>query len=441
MTDKPALPAVGEIIGDRFRIEELIGTGGMGAVYRATQLNLGRDVALKLLLPRHAGVAISRARFEREARVASVLRHPNAMEIYDFGDDEGRLYIAMQLLHGQSLRHECPPGGPPVAVARILDLGYQIADLLATAHAIPLVHRDLKPENIFVEKLPSGLERVVVADFGLAFSSARVETGRLTTDDVVAGTPVYMSPEQAAGDELGPPSDIYSLGCILYELATGAVPFEGEGAVVLARHLFAPLTAPLDRRPGLALPPLLDEIICRMLAKRTDHRPTAMEVRAALAAIDPETTAARQRSRDETYLLGREARMLPPTPVPERATATEEPGLLHGGPVRLAVTRRLADDVVTALAATRLDVFELGGNEPDSGVAAIYAPGASPAEVRHLAKGGRPVLADSDAKDLTRITELLRAGAAEVVTLPFTVDDLARKIHRAIRKARGGSRR
>ena len=133
--------------------------------------------------------------------------------------------------------------------------------------------------------------------------------------------------------------------------------------------------------------------------------------------------------------------MLPPTPVPERATATEEPGLLHGGSVRLAVTRRLTDDLVTSLAASHLDVFELAGNEPDSGVAAIYAPDASPEEVRRLARQGRPVIAGAKVADMARITELLRAGAAEVVTLPFTIDDLARKIHRAIRKARGGSRR
>ncbi|MCA9705340.1 MAG: serine/threonine protein kinase, partial [Myxococcales bacterium] len=191
---EPASLAPGTVIANRYVIERKLGEGGMGQVYQATQVNLRRDVALKLLhgnLPDHEA---GRRRFIREARVAAALRHPSAVEIYDVGMDGPHVFIVMELLTGMVLRdlvlseHRLP-------LADALELTVQIADLLVTAHAIPLVHRDLKPENIFVEHDREGRLRARVVDFGLAFIEGDAETGRLTREGLVVGTPAFLAPE------------------------------------------------------------------------------------------------------------------------------------------------------------------------------------------------------------------------------------------------------
>jgi eukaryotic-like serine/threonine-protein kinase len=431
------LPTPGDVLGGRYSVEKLIGAGGMGAVYRARQTNLDRPVAIKVLLPKHAESAVPRARFEREARVAASLHHPNAIEIYDFGEDRGWLFLAMELMLGRTLRHDCPPGFDPLPIPRVLDVGYQVADVLIAVHALPLVHRDVKPDNIFIEMLPNGIDRVVLGDFGLAFSLTRPDAGRVTDEEIVCGTPVYMSPEQAAGRDIGPPSDIYSLGCVLYELLTGDVPFDGDGAVVLARHLYAPLIAPRKRRPDLDIPGALDDLVRRMLAKRPEARPNAAEAAAALQAMDPETTERRQRSRGESYRLGREARMvsLPPVayePTVQTGPATEDDAHVHVGLVGV-----IDDASLTALAASGFEVQSLGDTSPGDEVEVIYAPGATVSAVRGLALRGRPVVTDASPADMERLTELLRAGATEVVTRTDALDEVVRKLWRAARRRRG----
>ncbi|MCZ7685596.1 MAG: serine/threonine protein kinase [Sandaracinaceae bacterium] len=283
--------APGTILATRYRVERVIGRGGMGVVYRALQLPMERPVALKVLRPELTGDPRARARFEREARAASALAHPAAVVIHDFGEHEGMAYLAMELVEGRGLRALVDEG---VSTERAIELSHQLADVLAAAHRAGLVHRDLKPENVIVRE--EGQEPIArVLDFGLAFLDERGPGGRMTREGVVVGTPEYLSPEQARGEEVGPPTDVYALGCVLHELLTGRPPFSGTEMDVLTKQLFAP-PPPLSRAGALDprdVPALLDELRRAMLDKRPAARPTAEEVRDRLSALDPDPARAR----------------------------------------------------------------------------------------------------------------------------------------------------
>ncbi|HEY1101171.1 MAG TPA: serine/threonine-protein kinase, partial [Myxococcota bacterium] len=231
------LPRPGDVIAGRYRIDEQLGRGGMGAVYRATQLGLLRAVAVKVLLPDRTSQLV-RDRFEREARVAAAMRHDGVVDVYDFGVDENaRLFLVMELLIGESL-------GDRLDRERIMsdaaasDVIAQVSTALAAAHDVGLVHRDIKPDNIFCVE-PETVEawpRCKVVDFGLAFIKDGGDLGRLTSDTIISGTPDYMAPEQCRGGaEVGPPADIYALGCLFLEMLTGRPPFGGEQGEVLAQ--------------------------------------------------------------------------------------------------------------------------------------------------------------------------------------------------------------
>ncbi|MGB9338064.1 MAG: serine/threonine-protein kinase, partial [Polyangiales bacterium] len=211
--------APGTVIADRFVVEHQVGAGGMGKVYAAKQLGLERSVAIKVISPEDAAKPMARRRFEREARVASALRHPNAVEIYDFGTHGDTMYLAMELLDGTSLRSLVDIDLPPLSPRRACQIAADVADVLASAASIGLIHRDLKPENIILDRTRDG-ERTVVVDFGLAYILESEESGRLTRAGEGLGTPDYLSPEQARGLSLSPACDIYSLGCVLYEMLT-----------------------------------------------------------------------------------------------------------------------------------------------------------------------------------------------------------------------------
>ena len=273
---------IGDVIAERYRIEGRLGEGAMGVVYRATQLNLGREIALKIIMA-HREVADARARLLREAKVASALRHPNAVQVYDVGEDRGLPFLAMELLEGHDLRDEVGHGRS-LPLHRVLRIAEQIASVLISAHQIGLVHRDLKPENIFLERLADGDERVRVLDFGVAFLTEDAgEAGRLTVEGLIVGTPLYLSPEQATGRDLGSPADIYAFGCLLYEMVTGDVPFTGSNMEVLSSHIRVD-----PRPPKLAckeVPPALDALIMAMLRKAPATRPTAAQIEAELRRI------------------------------------------------------------------------------------------------------------------------------------------------------------
>lgn len=251
---------------------EQIGSGGMGVVYRARDRRLERDVAIKVL-HRNLEMAGARERFLREARAVSSLNHPNISTIFDIGEQDGDPYLVMELLHGESIKDRLHDG-VPVSEEELISIATQAAQALAAAHAKGIVHRDIKPANLFLVDGPHGEPQLKVLDFGLA----KVEHDRillgpsgLTRTGATVGTVEYMSPEQARGEDLDPRSDLFSLGAVLYELATGDVPFRGATSAVVFAELLGSDPIP-PRKVNTELSPGMDSIIQRLLQKKRENR-------------------------------------------------------------------------------------------------------------------------------------------------------------------------
>jgi tetratricopeptide (TPR) repeat protein len=293
-----------------YRLEEAIGHGGMGEVYRAVDTRLQRPVAIKLMRDNKGEVAQAVARFLREARAASALNHPNIVVVHDIGEtDDGRHYIVQEFIDGVTLRNQMTG---QLALPTVLDVGRQIAKALAAAHAAGIVHRDIKPENVMVRS--DGYAKVL--DFGLArvpdlgTSTQTTHAGSETNPGVLLGTMAYMSPEQARGNPVGAPADIFALGITLYEMAAGRRPF-------LAPTMPAVLTAILLEEPvslsrlNPSVPPELETLVHRMLAKDAHLRPTASEVEEEIGLLvvgeSRPTTFQRSPMLAERRTVGREA--------------------------------------------------------------------------------------------------------------------------------------
>jgi DNA-binding NarL/FixJ family response regulator len=284
---KPADGADGELpVGSTFaghRIDAVAGRGGMGVVYRATDLTLDRCVALKVLTPTLARDPVFRARFETECKLAAGLDHPHVVQIFHAGSERGALYLTMKFVDGTDLRallgeeERLDPG-------RAVELVAQVAGALGEAHRRGLVHRDVKPANVLIA-IRDDREHAFLTDFGVTLDRAR--TADLTQTGFAVGTADYMSPEQARGAGVDPRADIYALGCVLYRALTGAVVYDRESDVdKMWAHIHAPPPALLDVRPDLPAP--LGEAVQRALAKTPDERQQtagelARELRAALS--------------------------------------------------------------------------------------------------------------------------------------------------------------
>jgi eukaryotic-like serine/threonine-protein kinase len=294
---------VGDVLSDRYELEELVGTGGMSSVYRAHDRLLDRKVALKILHEQYTEDEDYVERFRREARAVAALSHPNIVTVIDRGEHGGRQFIVFEYVPGENLKRLIERRGPaPVTTA--LELGMQIARGLSFAHQQGLVHRDVKPQNVLL----NGDGQAKVTDFGIA-RSLDVQHG-MTQTGTVLGTSDYIAPEQAQGQRVDEQTDVYSLGVVLYELLTNEVPFPGENFVAVAmRHINEPPPSIRDKRSDVS--PRLEAAVQRAMAKRSDDRFESMaafcrELEANLAeaqgtvVMAPPPQASRRRARTRT---------------------------------------------------------------------------------------------------------------------------------------------
>ncbi|HEY2074023.1 MAG TPA: protein kinase, partial [Gaiellaceae bacterium] len=324
---------VGELIADRYELEELIEHGGMSSVYRGHDRLLERTVALKILHPHFIDDAEYVERFRREARAVAQLSHPHIVTVIDRGSSGGHQFIVFEYVDGENLKQLLDRSGP-LSVERTIELGIEIADALAFAHAHDLVHRDVKPQNVLIDSTGSAK----VTDFGIA-RSLDVERG-VTQTGTVLGTSNYLSPEQAEGQPVTPATDIYSLGVVLYELLAGEVPFRGDNLVVVAmKHVTEHAPSLLGQRADVS--PRLAHAVERALEKDPADRFPSMDAfanelrrcRDELGSFDA----------DRTMVRGMPA-IVPPAARPaRRARARRRPGghlsalLALAGVVLLAV--------------------------------------------------------------------------------------------------------
>ena len=328
---------VGATVGN-YRVEQKIGSGAMGSVYLASHPIIGKRVALKVIHPELATSEEMLARFFNEARAVTQIGHPNIVSVQDFGQTpDGDSFIIMELLEGRGLGELLKAEGPFLP-ARAIHIGAQIADGLQAAHARGIIHRDLKPDNIILVPRDGDADFVKVLDFGLAkLQGPGAQAMRLKTrTGSLLGTPHYMAPEQCEGKSIDARVDVYALGCILFHLLTGRVPFPGEGfGEVLVKHLREP--PPLPSRLNGAVPAALERIVLHALAKKADFRFKSMaEFAQALRA--PEAFA---RKLD----AGTSGILTPPSGLAAAMPPADE------GPPRLASARiRIAGDAPTMLA-------------------------------------------------------------------------------------------
>jgi tRNA A-37 threonylcarbamoyl transferase component Bud32 len=276
-------PLIGMVIDGRYRILDLIGRGGMGAVYRVEHVKMGKIMAMKLLhgeLSRDVDIA---RRFRREAQAVSQLSHPNTVSVFDFGAYQGLTYLVMEYIDGRDLSETQRLEGP-LDPRRVVAILVQVCSGLIEAHGKGIVHRDLKPENIIVGRTQDGQEFAKVVDFGLAELKFGLSRTRITAQGSLVGTPYYMSPEHIRGESVDARTDIYALGAVFFKLLTGAPPFFAPTPMgIITKHLVDPVEPPSRRCPELGLPPEADAIVLKAMAKSPDDRyASAEEMRRAL---------------------------------------------------------------------------------------------------------------------------------------------------------------
>ena len=279
---------IGQVLDARYRIEAHLGSGAMGAVFRARHVRLPRSFAIKVLHPRFVSEPKLVRRFEREARLAGKLSHPNVVAVLDFGESDGSSFMVMDLAVGPTLGRLIT--GAPFERARAIRLLRQLCDGLAHAHGHGLIHRDLKPENVIVE--PQGSEELIrIVDFGIAIlrdsAAGGAGEGRVTTSGLVLGTPHYMAPEVATGRAFDHRADLFALGVIAYEMLTGKMPFDGDGVAVVHANIECEPPAMAARAPQVTVDPALEAFARRLMARAPDARfPTARAAREVLDQLE-----------------------------------------------------------------------------------------------------------------------------------------------------------
>jgi len=281
---------LGKVVDGRYRVLEVIGRGGMGVVYRVEHLRMGKLAAMKVLHRDLAQDPEVVQRFEREAAAVSKLHHPHTVQVFDFGNAQGALYLIMEYVRGLDLAHIVNRDGP-IPWTRCAPLLAQICSALQEAHELGIVHRDLKPENVLITRTTRGHDYAKVLDFGLAKLDQRGVPTHETERTTIVGTPFFMAPEQIRGDDVDARTDIYSFGALMFELLTGEHLYSGSTAVgVLTKHLTAEPDAPSMRAPKMAIPPAVDHLCRKALARDPDDRwQTAAELAEAIEEIYAET--------------------------------------------------------------------------------------------------------------------------------------------------------
>jgi len=355
------------LLGNRYRLGERIAAGGMGAVYRAVDETLGRQVAVKALRRELADDPTFLERFRREARAAAGLSHPGVAGVYDYGELGGQPFIVMELVEGETLAERVAARGR-LPWREAFAIGEQVAAALAAAHAHGLVHRDVKPANILLGR--DG--RAKVTDFGIAQAA---QSATLTGTGMVLGSANYVAPEQAKGGHVGPAADLYSLGCVLFEAVTGETPYRGGNAVAIAtQHVSAPVPDPREHLPDL--PHAAAELITRALHKQPAARfPSGAAMAAALAAARHEARA------DATQVLPALRGPADPTPTP-RAPRAEHKRVRAAALSALVVVALLllawpllpADRPTGPLAERTPQARTPGGGSPSAGQAVVEVP-------------------------------------------------------------------
>jgi serine/threonine protein kinase len=317
---------LGKTLAGKYRIEERISEGGMGTVYRATHVLMEKKVAVKVLHPSLAADEKIVARFTREAKAASRISHPHALNVTDFGEaEDGVVFMIMEYIDGQTLK-KIIRGEGPMPLARVVEIAKQIAGALDAAHAEGVVHRDLKSDNIMLAET-SGGDWAKVLDFGIAkIKEPDGYDPELTAPNLIIGTPQYMSPEQCSqAHEIDSRSDIYSFGVILFEMLAGHVPFTGESAtVIMLKHLQEPPPSVLEERHDL--PPAVGQVIARALSKRPeDRQQSASELVDALELASSGAAAAATTGEHRAFNERDTNRIIVPTaPFESRPTANDD---------------------------------------------------------------------------------------------------------------------